>query len=113
MRLLRPAIFGLGLYVCLAASIVHRHDASWMGVDFPWGLALAVGATYLIAVATERLIRAGSVWFMLGWVAGLVLPMLAPGSSYLIAQDWLGTTFMLAGVGSLAVATLRAPRLSG
>lgn len=112
MRIGRAAVFLLGLYVCLAATIAHRHTAEWGGVTVPWGVILAVGGSYATARGAEAIVRSGTVWFVMGWVLGLVLPMLAPGDSYLVAEDALGLTFMAAGVGSLAIAAVRAPRLS-
>lgn len=109
----RAAVFLLGLYVCLAATIAHRHTAEWGGVTVPWGVILAVVGSYATARGAEAVVRSGTVWFVLGWALGLVVPMLAPGDSYLVAQDGLGLTFMAAGVGSLAIAAVRAPRLSG
>ena len=35
----------LGAYVALIGAVVHRHQVELLGVDWPWGLALALGAT--------------------------------------------------------------------
>lgn len=113
MRVKQAAVFLLGLYVCLVATIAHRHTAVWGGMTVPWGVILAVVGSYATARGAGTVVRSGTVWFVMGWALGLILPMLAPGDSYLVAEDALGLTFMAAGVGSLAIAAVRAPRLSG
>lgn len=106
MRLKRAALFLLGSYVCLVATIAHRHEAVIDGVDVPWGLVLALIGTYFVARAVERWVRLGDSFFALGWAVGLIAPMISPGGSYLVAADWLGLSFIFGGVGVLALAVV-------
>lgn len=110
MRLRQAALVLLGLYACLVATIAHRHTVAIDNLEFPWGLLLALVGVYSIARAVDPWVRLGAAFFALGWAMGLTLPMLSPGESYLIAEDWLGLTFMLGGVGVLALAVLRGSR---
>lgn len=110
MRLRQGALVLLGLYACLTATIVHRHTAAIDNLDLPWGLLLALVAAYSIARAVDRWAPLGAAFFALGWALGLTLPMLVPGDSYLVAEDWLGMTFMLGGVAALALAVVRGSR---
>lgn len=111
MIFVRSAMAALGLYVCLAATIIHRHTAEWFGITVPWGLVLAVVVTYVVARAAETLVLAGAGWFAMGWAIGLMLPMLVSSGSYLIAADWVGVSFLAFGVGSLVLAAIRASRV--
>lgn len=108
IRVRQSALAILGLYVCLAATIAHRHTLPVAGVDLPWGLTLGLVAAYFVARAVAPWVRLGALFFALGWALGLTLPMLTPGDSYLVAEDWLGLTFMFASLGLLALAVVRA-----
>lgn len=110
VRLKQAALALLGLYVCFTATIAHRHTTVVSGVDVPWGLLLALFGTFVIARAIDPLARLGSAFFALGWAVGLTVPMFSPGGSYLVAEDWLGLTFMFGSVGVLALAVLRGSR---
>jgi hypothetical protein len=103
MRLRQAALTILGLYVCLAATVAHRHTVVITGVDVPWGLFLGLFAAYWVASAAQMWARLGALFFSLGWTAGLALPMLTPGDSYLVAGDWLGLGFMFASFALLAL----------
>ena len=107
MKIKRAALALLGLYVCLVASIIHRHTYVIGGVDVPWAMVLDFIAAYSVARAVRLWVRLGDAFFALGWALGLTIPMLSPGGSYLIAQDWLGITFMLGSVAVLALAVIR------
>lgn len=107
----RVVLVLLGAYVCLLASVVHRHTARALGVDWPWGLVLALAVSVVVALGAERVQRVGAAWFGLGWAALLVLQQLAPGDSYLVAADALGWTFTSLGLGGIAVVVVRASRL--
>lgn len=111
MTALRFVAAVLGLYVCLAATVVHRHTIDWLGVAVPWGLVLSVVATYVIARGAELLVSTGTGWFAMGWAIGLMLPMLADSGSYLIAADTTGLSFLIFGVGALILAAFRASRV--
>lgn len=112
MRLKQAALTILGLYVCFAATIAHRHTTVLDGVDLPWGLLLGLIAAYSIARAIDPWVRLGAAFFGLGWALGLSLtvPMFSPGGSYLVAQDWLGLSFLFGSMGALALAVLRGSR---
>lgn len=103
----RALLVLLGLYVCLIATFVHRHIFYVGDLGLPWGVALALIATYAVARAGELWIRRGGAWFILGWAFGLVIPMIGAGDSYLIAQDTRGWILMFGGVAVLAIAVLR------
>ncbi|MEO6472163.1 MAG: hypothetical protein ABIR57_09535 [Aeromicrobium sp.] len=110
LRFRQAALTLLGLYVCLIATISHRHVAVVAGVDIPWALVLGCVAAYSIARAARNWSRQGDLFFSLGWALGLAIPMISPGGSFLIAQDWLGISFLLGGLIALALAVFRQPR---
>lgn len=101
----------LGAYVALIGAVVHRHRAELWGVDWPWGLVLALVATVAIAMAAGRLRRIGATWFSLGWALVVLGQSLSPHGSYLVAADWLGWAFTMLGMGSLGVVIVRDSRL--
>lgn len=107
MTFKRAALTFLGLYVCTIASIVHRHTTEVLGLDIPWAMVLGFVAAYSIARVVRLWTRSGDLFFALGWAIGLTVPMLSPGGSYLIAQDWLGITFLAGGLAALALAIIR------
>lgn len=107
MRLRQAALTVLGLYACLAATIAHRHTVLIAGIDVPWGLLLGLVAAYAVASAAQMWVRLGALFFSLGWAAGLALPMLTGGDSYLVAGDWLGLGFMFASFALLALVIIR------
>lgn len=107
MRVKQGALAFLGLYVCLIATISHRHTATVGGIELPWGVALGLVAAYTIARTGEEWVRMGGAFFGLGWAIGVALPMFVPGDSYLVAGDWLGLLFMLGSFAALAIAVLR------
>lgn len=100
----------LGLYVCLIATIAHRHTTLISGINVPWGLPLALIGAYAIARAINPWVWLGTAFFGFGWAVGLIAPMFSPGDSYLLAQDWLGLSFMFGGLGAMALAVIRGPR---
>lgn len=107
MRLKRAALVLLGLYVCLIASIIHRHTYAIGDVELPWAMALDFVAAYSVTRAARPWVRLGDYFFALGWALGLTLPLLRSGDSYLIAEDWLGMTFMFGSIAVLALAVIR------
>jgi hypothetical protein len=107
----RVALALLGAYVGVIGAVVHRHTVHTAGLHWPWGSALAIGVTYVVAVAAGRWIPVGAAWFGLGWAVVLMVQQLAPGGSYLIAGDWLGWTYTLGCVGGIALGVARPPRL--
>lgn len=110
MRLGQAALAVLGLYVCFTATIAHRHTTEIGGVDVPWGLILALVGAYSVARLVDPWVRLGAAFFALGWAVGLTVPMFSPGGSYLVAQDWLGLTFLLGSLAALALAVVQGPR---
>lgn len=107
MSLKRAALVLLGLYVCLVASIIHRHVYVARGVELPWAMGLDFVAAYSVARAVRPWVRSGDAFFALGWALGLTIPMFSPGGSYLIAEDWLGMTFLFGSLALLALAVIR------
>jgi len=100
----------LGLYVCLVATIAHRHTTVLGGVDVPWGLLLALIGAYSIARVIDPWVRLGAAFFGLGWAVGLTVPMFSSGGSYLVATDALGLSFLFGSMGALALAVVRGSR---
>lgn len=107
----RPAAVTGGLYVSLLASVIHRHTSEVGSLTVPWGMLLAIATTYLAVQGVDAAIRGTAPWFAIGWAVGLLVPMLFPGESFLIAEDAVSISYLLGGVGALAVATVRASRL--
>jgi hypothetical protein len=101
----------LGAYVALIGAVVHRHRVELLGVDWPWGLVLALGATVAVALAAGRVGRVGATWFALGWALLVFGQSLSPRGSYLVAADWLGWAYTMIGLGSLGVVIVRDSRL--
>jgi hypothetical protein len=111
--IIRLGLVLLGAYVALIGAVVHRHRFELLGVDWPWGLALALGATIAVAVAAGhvRRVRVGETWFALGWVLIILGQSIAPTGSYLVANDWLGWAYSLLGMGALAAVIVRNSRV--
>jgi hypothetical protein len=109
--LTRLALGLLGAYVAVLGMVVHRQRAELLGVEWPWGLALAIGVAVVAAVAAGHVRRMGESWFMLGWVLVVLAQAAAPGGSYLVAADWLGWTFTLLGMGCLGLVVVWNSRL--
>lgn len=110
VRLRQAGLAAVGLYVCLIASVVHRHTLDVGGVELPWAMLIGFVAAYSIARAVHPWVRLGDVFFALGWALGLTIPMFSPGGSYLIAEDWLGISFMIGGLLVLAAAVIGSSR---
>jgi hypothetical protein len=109
---MRVALLVVGAYVGFLGAFVHRHEWRAGGAVWPWGLVLSVAVTALVAVAAARLHRVGAAWFALGWGLALMVPMLGASGSYLVADDWLGWTYALAGAGAIGGVLFLLPRLS-
>lgn len=109
----RPALVLLGILTGTLGAVVHRHDTSVLGVDWPWGLALAVAATAVVAWASAGLVRVGAAWFGLGWTLAIVLQQTVSRGSYLVAGDLVGWSFLGLGLGAVALVVVRAPTLEG
>ena len=107
MRLRQAALGLLGLYVCLAATIAHRHMTAVGVVDLPWGLLLGLIGAYSIARLVDLWARLGAAFFGLGWGVGLTVPMFAPGGGYLVAQDWIGLCFLFGTLAAIALSVWR------
>jgi len=102
----------LGAYLCVVGAVVHRHTAFAGGIDWPWGLVLAVGTTYAVALAANRVFRVGGAWLALGWSLALLAQQFSPGGSYLVVSDWLGWSFTIGSLGAIVAGVVRPPRLS-
>ncbi len=111
--IIRLGLVLLGAYVALIGAVVHRHQVELLGVDWPWGLALAISATVAVAVGAGRVrrVRVGETWFALGWAVIVLGQSMAPTGSYLVADDWLGWSYSLLGMGSLGAVIVRNSRL--
>jgi hypothetical protein len=107
----RLALVLVGAYVAVIGAFVHRHRIELLGVDWPWGLVLALAATAAVALGAGRVSRVGETWFALGWAVLILGQSLAPTGSYLVAADWLGWTYSLIGMGSLGAIIVRNSRL--
>ena len=95
----RLALALLGVYVALVGAAVHRHSVELLGVEWPWGLVLALGVLGAVAAAAERIIRLGASWLAIGWSLVLLGQSLSPNGSYLVAADWIGYAYSLLGLG--------------
>jgi hypothetical protein len=107
----RAALVVLGAYVGVMGAFVHRHMWRSQGVEWPWGLLLAIAATYAVVLAADRLAPVGGAWFGLGWAIMLMAQQFSPGGSYLIASDWVGWSFTIGCLGAIVAGVVRPPRL--
>ena len=107
----RAALVVLGGYVGVVGAVVHRHSWRSLGVEWPWGLLLAIVATYAVVLAADRVMQVGGAWFGLGWGIVLLAQQFSPGGSFLIARDWLGLSFTIGCLGAIVVGVVRTPRL--
>lgn len=113
---LRAAFALAGAVLCLASLLAYRHLWRVGELPLPWGLVLAVVATYLGVRAAALLdgTPAGATCCAVGWAA--VLFYLFNGRSegdYLLAADWLGYTMILAGLlaaGAGVLVSMGGPR---
>jgi len=101
----------LGAYVGLVGAVVHRHSVELLGVDWPWGTVLAVGAACAVAAAAGRVVELGASWFAIGWSVVLLGQALSPSGSFFVAADWIGYVYSLLGLGSLGVIIVRNSRV--
>lgn len=109
--MIRFGLVLLGVYVAVIGAVVHRHTVVVGDVEWPWGLVLALAATIAVGLAAGQVGRVGDAWFALGWTLVLTVQSLAPGGSYLVANDWLGWAYAVLGMGSLGVVIVRNSRL--
>ncbi len=109
--LIRLGLVLLGGFVGLAGAVVHRHQSELLGVVWPWGLMLALMAAAAVAMAAGNLHRLGEAWFTIGWGLVLLIQPWSPGGSYLVADDWLGWSFSIGGMGALGLVVVRNSRL--
>ena len=107
----RLALVLLGAYVGVIGAVVHRHRTELLGVQWPWGLVLALAVTAAVALGAGRLTRMGETWFALGWAVAILGQSLSPTGSFLLAADWLGWAYALVGIGSLGAIIVRNSRL--
>lgn len=108
----RLVVVLLGAWVGVAGALVHRQQLDGPLLDWPWGLALGLAVTAAVAAGCDRLVRVGAAWFGLGWTVVLLVPQLDPSRGYLVADDALGWSWTLGGLGVLTAVTVLAPRLS-
>ena len=107
----RAALVLLGAYVGVMGAFVHRHVWHFQGVDWPWGLLLAMAVAYVVVLAADRFIPVGGAWFGLGWASVMLAQQFSPAGSYLIASDWLGWSFTIGSLGVIVVGVVRSPRV--
>ena len=103
----RAALTGLGIYLCIVGSIVHRHVVVVGTIAVPWGLALTVATTYVVVIAAARVVPVGGAWLGMGWAVALIAQQFSPGSSYLVASDWIGYSFIVGSLGAIVLGVLR------
>lgn len=108
--LARLGVVVLGAWVGVLGAVVHRMTADVGALRLPWGLALALLAVVLGALACEQLVRVGGAWFGLGWTLVLLLQQVQTSGSYLVAGDALGWTFMAGGLAGCAGVVVLAGR---
>lgn len=103
----RAILVVLGAYLCVIGAVVHRHTVHAIGVQWPWGLALAILATYVVVLGAARFAPLGGAWLGLGWGVALMAQQLSPSGSYLVASDWLGWSFTAGCLGAIVLGVLR------
>ncbi|MEH3034030.1 MAG: hypothetical protein PGN07_08305 [Aeromicrobium erythreum] len=106
----RLGVVVLGLLVGVLGAVEHRQRTDLGGIDLPWGLVLALGAAWCVALAADRLVVLGSAWFTVGWGSVLLLQQLGGDGSYLVADDGLGWAFMVGGLAGLVLVVVWASR---
>jgi len=108
---IRIGLLLIGAWTGLVGMLVHRQATVAGGVVWPWGLVLVLIVTAAVVHAANGLFRVGAAWFALGWALILMLERIIGGTSYLVATDWVGWTFMLGGLGVITVEVARGSRL--
>lgn len=101
----------LGAVLGLASLLVHREALRVAGVPLPWGLLLGLATTYAVitALAATPAGLRGSAGCGIGWfLLVLATQRSRPEGDFLVAGDWLGTSFVLGGMAVVAVAVVRA-----
>jgi hypothetical protein len=93
------AIAAASAFVAALAALVSR--MAWRpwapgGIALPWGLVLSVAASVGVVLLARAIARPQGFAAAAGWIvgAGLVLGG-RPEGDYLMAQDWLGLSFLL------------------
>lgn len=109
--MLRVALVALGVYVCLLGAVLHRQVWHAGGVDWPWGLVVAIAVTGVVTIAANGVLRIGGAWIGLGWAVGLLALQWSPGGGYLVASDWLGQAFTMGSLGSIVVGVALRPKV--
>lgn len=100
----------LGAVLGLASLLVHREALRGGGVALPWGLLLGLGTTYAVitALSTTSAGVRGSAGCGVGWfLLVLAAQRSRPEGDFLVAGDWLGTSFVLGGMAVVAMAVVR------
>lgn len=104
------AVAVAGGLVALCSLVAYRQAWVLVGVLLPWGLLLALVASYSGTSAGALLAgaRSGAVAFAAGWLATFVAGFSGrPEGDYLIAADWRGYALLLGGIGGVAIAVAR------
>jgi len=107
---IRVGLLLIGAWTGLVGMIVHRQTVVVGDVVWPWGLGLVLIVTAVVVRAASGLFRVGAAWFALGWALILMVERIIGRSSYLVATDWIGWTFMLGGLGVIGLEVLRGSR---
>ena len=109
MVALTAAIAVVSAGVAVLATLVSRLAWRPGAVALPWGLVLSIAASAGAVLLARALARQHGFAAAAGWIvgAGLVLGG-RPEGDYLLAQDWLGITFLVVApvvvIGSAASA---------
>lgn len=96
----------MGAAVGVAATAVHRLEAGAFGAALPLGLALAVLATFAVALVLRRIPVPSrlATSYAVGWLVVFALALQGrPEGDYLVAGDAVGYALMLTAAGVLAL----------
>lgn len=100
----------LGAVTAFAGLLVHRQALRIGGQTLPWGLALALAASYaLLRAASLSGGVPAAAGVAVGWVGVMLdLQRTRPEGDFLIAADWLGYGFVLGGTAVVVVGVVQA-----
>lgn len=92
----------VGAYTGVVAALLHRHDVSWSGSDWWWGLVASVLITWLVARAAGAVVHVGSAWVSVGWLAAIL--SLQSRNNVVVAGDAMGWSLLVAGLAAILFA---------
>ncbi len=113
MMTLAVAIGAASFCVAALAALVSRMAWRPGGIALPWGLILSIAASVGVVLLARAIGRPYGFAAAGGWIigAGLVLGG-RPEGDYLLAQDWLGLSFLLIAPVCVIVSAASAGRPS-